>query len=84
MILVKKFKFFQILFLSKIDLKNCLLMFYIKKTPLKAIRTTLYEKRKVRIFQKGLVHHFGQKLKISSTSIFMQNQPRKSIWERSR
>ena len=35
-------------------------------------------------FPKGLVHRFDQKLEISSTLIFMQKRPRKSIWERSR
>ena len=54
-----------------------------KKKPLKTIKTTVYEKRKIRIFPKGLVHRFGQKFEISSTLIFMQNRPRKSIWERS-
>ena len=54
-----------------------------KKKPLKTIKTTVYEKRKIRIFPKGLVHRFDQKLEISSTLIFMQNRRRKSIWERS-
>ena len=48
-----------------------------KNKPLKTIRTTVYEKRKIRIFPKGLVHRFGQKLEISSTLIFMQNKPKK-------
>ena len=39
--------------------------------------------QKARNFRKGLVHRFGQKFEISSTLIFMQNRPRKSIWERS-
>ena len=43
----------------------------------------MYEKRKVRIFPKGLVNRFGQKFDISSILIFMQNRPRKSTWERS-
>ena len=63
--------------------KKCLLTFKIKKKPLKTIKTTVYEKRKIRIFPKGLVHRFVQKFEISSTLIFMQNRPRKSIWERS-
>ena len=46
-------------------------------------KTTVYQKRKIRIFPKGLVHRFGQKFEISSTLILMQNRPRKSIWERS-
>ena len=43
----------------------------------------MYEKDKIGIFAKGLVHGFGEKFEISSTLIFMQNRPRKSIWERS-
>ena len=41
-----------------------------KKKPLKTIKTTVYEKRKIRFFPKGLVHRFDQKLEISSTLIF--------------
>ena len=52
-----------------------------KNQPLKTIKTTVYEKRKIRIFPKVLVHRFCQKLEISSTFIFMQNRPRKSIWD---
>ena len=48
-----------------------------KKKPLKTIKTTVYEKRKIRIFPKVLVHRFCQKFKISSTLIFMQNRPKK-------
>ena len=48
-----------------------------KKKPLKTIKTTVYEKRKIRIFPKVLVYRFSQKFKISSTFIFMQNRPRK-------
>ena len=44
---------------------------------------TVYEKRKIRIFPKELVHRFGQKGEISLTLVFMQNRARKSIWERS-
>ena len=50
--------------------KKCLLTFYIKKKPLKTIKTSVYEKRKIKIFPK---------LEISSTLIFMQNKPRKTI-----
>ena len=54
-----------------------------QKKPLKTIKTNVYEKRKISIFPKGLIHRFGQKFEISSTLIFMQNRPRKIIWERS-
>ena len=83
MILVKKLKFFHLLYLSKIDREKVFADVLDKKKPLKTIKTTVYEKRKIRIFPKGLVHRFDQKLEISSTLIFMQNRPRKSIWERS-
>ena len=52
-----------------------------KKKPLKTIKTSVYEKRKIRIFLKGLVHRFGQKFEISSTLIYVQNRLRESIWE---
>ena len=81
MILVKKLKFFHLLWLSKIDREKVFADVLDKKKPLKAIKTTVYEKRKIRIFSKGLVHRFAQKFEISSTLIFMKNRPRKSIWE---
>ena len=83
MILVKRLKFFHLLYLSKIDREKVFADVLDKKKPLKTIKTTVYEKRKIRIFAKWLVHRFDQKLEISLTLIFMQNRPRKSIWERS-
>ena len=46
-------------------------------------KKTVHEKRKIRIFPKGLVDRFDQNFEISSTLIFMQNRLKKSIWERS-
>ena len=83
MIMVKKLKFFHLLYLSKIDRDKVFADVLDKKKPLKTIKTTVNEERKCRIFPKGLLHRFDQKLEISSTLIFMQNRPRKSIWERS-
>ena len=83
MILVKKLKFFHVLCLSKIDREKVFADVLQKKKPLKTIKTTVYEKRKIRIFPKVLVHRFCQKFDIFSTLIFMQNRPRKSIWVRS-
>ena len=76
MILVKKLKFSRLLFLSKIDREKVFADVLDKKKPLKTIKTTVYEKRKLIIFPKGLIHRFGQKFAISSTLIFMQNRPR--------
>ena len=81
MILVKKLKFFHLLYLSKIDREKVFADVLDKKKPLKTIKTTDYEKRKIRIFPKGLVHRFDQKLEISSTLILMKKTPNKSIWE---
>ena len=83
MILVKKVKFFLVLCLSKIDGEKLFGHVLDKRKPLKTIKISVYEKRKIRIFPNGLVHGFGQKFAISSTLNFMQNRPRKSIWERS-
>ena len=83
MIFVKRLKFFHILCLSNIDLEKVFADIVDKKDSFKHHKKTAYEKRKLRIFAKGLVHHFGQTFQISSTLIFMQNQPRKRIWERS-
>ena len=81
--MVKKLKFFHLLCLSKIDRKEVFADDLDKNEAFKDYKTTGYEKGKIRIFPKGLVHCFGQKFEISSTLIFMQNGPRKSIWERS-
>ena len=41
-----------------------------KKKALKTIKTTVYEKRKIRIFPKGVVHRLAEKFEISSSLIF--------------
>ena len=83
MILVKKLKFFQLLYLSKIDREKVFADVLDKKEAFKDYKKTVYEKCKIRIFPKGLVHRFCQKFEISSSLVFMQNRPRKSIWKRS-
>ena len=83
MILVKKLKFSHLLCLSKIDREKLFAEVLEKKKPLKTIKTSLYERRKIRIFPNGLLHGFSKKFKIFLTLIFMQKRPRKSIWERS-
>ena len=83
MILVKKLKFLHVLCLSKIDREKLFGDVLDKRKPLKSIKTSVYQKGKIRIFPNGLVHGLGQKFEILSTLNFMQNRPRKSIWERS-
>ena len=83
MMLVEKLKFFHDLCLSKIDREKVFAEVLDKKEAFKTIKTTVYEKRKIRIFPKVLVYRCCQKFEISSTLIFIQNRPRKSIWESS-
>ena len=83
MILVKKLKFFHLLCLSKKDREKLFGDVGDKRKPSKTIKTSVYDYCKIRIFPNGLVHGFGQKFEISLILIFMQNRPRKSIWERS-
>ena len=84
MILVKKLKFFHLLCLSKIDREKVFADVLDKKEAFKDNKNNCLRKtHKMAILLKGLVHRFGQKFEISSTLIFMQNRPRKSIWERS-
>ena len=70
MILVKKLKFFHVLCVSKIDREKVFADVLDKKESFKDYKTTVYEKRKIRIFPKGLVHRFSPKFKISSTLFF--------------
>ena len=82
MIMVKKLKFFHLLCLSKIDREKVFADVLDKKEAFKDYKKTLYEKRKIRIFPKWLVHRFDQNLEITSTSIVMEKRLTKSIWER--
>ena len=62
MIFVKKLKFFHVLCLSKIDREIVFADVLDKKEIfIKTIKITVFEKRKIRIFPKGLVHRFGEK-----------------------
>ena len=83
MILVRKLNFFLFLCLSKIDREKLFGDVLDKRKPLKTIKTSVYDYCKIRIFPNGLVLCFGEKFEISSTLNFMENRPRKSIWERS-
>ena len=67
MIFFKKLKFFHLLCLLKIDREKVFADVLDKKEAFKDYKKTVYEKRKIRIFPKGLVHRFGQKFEISST-----------------
>ena len=65
MIFVRKLKFFHLLCLSKIDREKLFADVLDKKEAIKDYKKAVYQKRKIRIFPKGLVHRFGQKFEIS-------------------
>ena len=81
MILVKKLKFFHLLYLSKIDREKVFADVLDKKEAFIDYKNNCLRKTENDNFCKGFVHCFGQNFEISSTLIFMQNRPRKSIWE---
>ena len=83
MILVKKLKFFHVLCLSKTDREKVFADVLNKKEAFKHFKNNCLCKKQRENFSKGVSPSFGQKFEISSTLIFMQNRPRKSIWERS-
>ena len=63
MILVERLKFLHVLCLSKIDREKGFADVLDKKEAFKDYKTTVCEKRKMRIFPKGLVHRFGKNLR---------------------
>ena len=63
----------------KIDRKKGFADVQDKKKPLKTIKTTVYEKRKIRIFPKGLVRRFVQKFEISSNLNFFCKIDQKKV-----
>ena len=75
--------FFRLLCLSKIDREKVFADFLDKKIAFKDYKNNCVRKHQIRIFPKGLVYRFKQEFEISSSFFFMQNRPRKSIWERS-
>ena len=79
MILVKKLKFFHLLSLSKIDREKLFADVLDKKEAIKDYKKDCLRKTQIRISPKGLVHRFGHKFESSSTLVFMQNRPRKTI-----
>ena len=58
MILVKKLKFFHLMYLLKIDREKVFADVLDNKAAFKDYKKTDYEKRKIIIFPKGLVHRF--------------------------
>ena len=81
MILVKKLNFFSSLVFIKNKSRKSVCW---RSGSFSRILEHLFiKKSKIRFFKKGLVHRFPQNFVISSTFVFRQNRPRKSICGRS-
>ena len=65
MIFVKKLTFFHLFCLSKIDPEKVFAAVLYKNEALEHYKKTVYEKLKIRIFPKGLVHRFDQRFETS-------------------
>ena len=83
MILVKKLKFFHLLYLSKIDREKVFADVLDKKEAFKDYKNNCVRKTQNQNFSKEVSPSFSPKFEISSTWIFMQNRLTKSICERS-
>ena len=81
MMLLKNLKFFHVLCLSKIDREKVFADVLDKKEALKDYQNVCFLKTQNKNIYKFFVHRFGKKFEISSTWVFMQNRPRKSIWK---
>ena len=80
MILVKKLKFFHLLYLSKIDREKVFADVLDKKEAFKDYKNNCLRKTQNWNFSKGVSPWFWSKFEILLTFRFMQNTPRKSIW----
>ena len=77
MVLVQKWKFFQLFSQALQPTNISFTIFYNEKTPFQATKTKSSKSRKIDIFRKGLTHGFGPKVAIFSTVFFKKIQARK-------
>ena len=78
MVLVQKWRFFQLCFFQAIlARKMCLMIFQKEKTAFQARKTRGPKSRKIDIFPKGLTHGFGPKMAIFPTFVFQAIYARK-------
>ena len=75
MILVKNWNFPLCLLLNKIGLKIMFADHPVRKQAYVNIKIRILPSHPVRIFSKGLIHDFGQKLEFFRFLAFKQNRP---------
>ena len=79
MVLVRKWPFFQICFLVKIDLENFFYDILERKNAFLGKNIKKFKKSKIDIFPKGLTHDLRPKMPIFQTFFFMQHRPGKCV-----
>ena len=79
MVLVKNFKFFHLFIFGKIREENVFDDILKRKKAFLDYKKQNVKKSKIRIFPKGLVHGFGQKIEIFPSFYFWQNQLAKCV-----
>ena len=81
MVLIRKWKFFQLFFLRQYRPGKCLLRyFWNEKTAFQAINKRISKGRKTDIFPKRLTHGFALKMAIYPTFFFLAIQARETFF----
>ena len=70
MVLAKNWPFFQLFILGNIAQENVFYDILQRKNGFARYKNKKFEKSKIEIFPKGLIHGFGQKLAIFSNFLF--------------
>ena len=84
MVLVQKWPFFQLFFLSIIGQENVFYDILERKNAFLGYKKEKLKNRKIDIFPKGLTHGFGPKMAIFPTFFFRQYRPGKCLLRYSR
>ena len=80
MVLLQKWRIFQVFFFRQYRPGKCLLQYSGTKTmPFKLIKTRSSKSQKIDIFPKRLTHGFGPKMAIFPTFSFRQYRPGKCL-----
>ena len=79
MVLVQKWRFFQLFFGRIIDQENVLYDILERKNVFLGYKNKKFKESKIDIFPKGLTHGFGPKIAIFPTFFFTRYRPVKYI-----
>ena len=80
MVLVKKWPFFHVFFLGNRGQENVFYDILERKNAFLGYKNKKFKSRKIEIFQKGLIHGFGQKMAIFPCFFFMGNIGQENVF----